>query len=317
MSGLSRGRVGDGAATAPVAIALAVSAGLSLLGMDLLCLLPLQWVYHKAGQRAGFLCGSLALGLSAGGQLAASWILLHAVGWDYWLSVGVLAPSVLALMALNGLAGKGAAPWARLLAAYAVNLAAAAGIVAWVTGDPAASAKVGDYIKSLLGLMLRAPVDADLAAATLQGMAAVLPLTLSFWVACCWYAATWFWRRRFLRWSAASALANFRIAEYMVWPLLFGLGLLVYGLAAPVPPPLRLAAQWLSLGMGFLYFLQGLGVIAYQFERRKNPGARSLPLPLVCAIPATLPLVNVVFLLGVAFLGVLELWVRMRPATHA
>ena len=285
-------------------------------GLLFVCLIPLQWVYYKTGPRPALLIGVLVMVLMAGGQLIACWIQFGNIQAMVILEIVIVCAMVIGLALLQNRA-KPLPAWTRIILCYGVIVLCLAIMWLLLSFQTGMLAKLDQEMSGMMAAIGFKFDTGDTKNLWLELTLISLPIGLLVMVLINWYAATWFWRRRSVQWSANSALANFRIAEYMVWPLLFSLAGIGLGLVMELPLLLQAALSWVCLGVGFIYFLQGLGILAAAIERRRNPHGRALSLPLVCAILFTLPVINVVAAVAITLLGVLELWVRMRPATHA
>jgi hypothetical protein len=231
--------------------------------------------------------------------------------------LGVPVLSVLALALLNlRIGGRALAPWMRVGAAYALLALFITPAAAAAFADPKLQAILTEEFGALAQSLGLEQMDGYWLRFSLDLLVRSGALGMTLFVLFCWYAATRFQRRAPVQWYAGLALANFRIAEYMVWPLLVGLAAFGAGRVTAMSPPLDTAVTVFALGMVLLYLLQGLGIIAAWFSRQRNPGMQRMGLPLVLAILFLVPVLNFVLLAGIPLLGVLELWIRMRPATH-
>jgi len=300
-------------------VTILVTATLSaVLGLFLIVnLILLQMYFYKTGSRNAIVCGGISLILMTGARLVAYRFLLEQFGPEAAFDVALPFALTFGLLILNlRVRGQQPAAWIRVVACYALAVA----IVlpsAWLTYS-------SPEIKSFLHKQMidfghafgMETVDQALLDFSLDLFIKAGPLFATLVILFCWYAATRFQRRPPIQWWAGLALANFRIAEYMVWPLLVGLAGFGAGRVVSLPPAVDVGCAVLSLGMVFLYTMQGLGIVSAFFARRRNPGMRRIALPLVLAILFLMPFVNVALLVALPLMGVLEIWIRMRPATH-
>lgn len=300
-----------------ISIGLLVSAIFFMTPLLFICLIPLQWVYHKTGPSAGTKSSLIAMVLMVGAQLVIYRLmfgqLTMAAAFDVALPIALVA----GLMILNlRWKGKGIVAWLRIILVYFVIFVIMSPTVENMFGNSELRSQFEAMISATATSFGMPTIEKTTLDLFLELSIRLVPLLLTVLVLFNWYVTTWFWRRRSLQWSASSALANFRIAEYMVWPLLFGLAVFAASLVVKLPLLVERLSAMVSLGMILLYLLQGLGIIAAFLARRRNPISRPLPLPLVCAILFLTPL-STVAMVVVPLLGVLEIWVRMRPVTHA
>lgn len=280
-------------------------------------LMILQLMFYKTGTRNALVWGVISAVLMTGARLVAYRFLGEASGSLMVFDLAVPVLSVLGLGLLNlTVGGRAPAAWIRVSAVYAAMALVITPAAAAAFADPAIKTLLGSEFTALAGSIGMGQLDSWWVDFSLQLLVRSGALGLTVFVLFCWYAATRFQRRRPVQWFGALALANFRIAEYMVWPLLVGLAAFGAGRVASLPPTVDTAVTVFALGMLFLYSLQGLGIISAFFVRQRNPGMQRIGLPLVLAILFLVPVLNFVLLVGIPLLGVLELWIRMRPATH-
>jgi hypothetical protein len=226
------------------------------------------------------------------------------------LGTGLAIP----LLRING---RRPSAWLRILAVYAL----AAAVVTPMVADAAADPEFKVILKEALAGMSGGAELSDADSAAFMEMMVALsvrsyPLGITLFVLFCWYVMARFRRRQPVQWRASAALAKFRIAEYVVWPLLASLATFGAGRVVQYPPAIDIAVTVTMLGLVLLYFFQGLGIVCARLERSEIPGMRRMGLPLVLAILFLVPVLNFVLVVGLPLLGVLELWIRMRPATH-
>jgi cytochrome c oxidase assembly factor CtaG len=235
-----------------------------------------------------------------------------------YLLIAILFVLAAGLVLLNlRIHGRKPAAWLRVLAVYALAAVVITPMVASITVDPEFRSILAEVMGEMAKSLDSAGGDEGALVSFMLDLAVrTYALGVTLFVLFCWYVVTRFRRRSPVQWRAAVALANFRIAEYVVWPLLASLAVFGAGRVVNLPPTIDIAVTVAMFGMVLLYFLQGLGIIAAWFGRLGNPGMRRMGLPLVLATLFLVPVLNFVLIVGIPLLGVLELWVSMRPATH-
>ncbi len=290
----------------------------AVLGIFLaVVLVLLQLIFYKAGSQRALVWGVIAVVLMTGTRFFAYRFLLE--GTPAVMTFDIVMPivSVVALWLLNlRVQGHAMAAWIRVATVYAFIALVLTPATIQTFTDPAFKTMLSTVFSAMESSFGLEAGKGTLMAFSLDILIRTGALWLTLMVLFCWYAATRFQRRKPVQWYAALALANFRIAEYMVWPLLVGLAVFGAGRVGLVPPAVDMVVTIFTLGMVFLYFLQGLGIISTFFGRQRNPGMQKLGLPLVLAILFLAPVINLVLLAGIPLLGVLELWISMRPVTH-
>ena len=102
----------------------------------------------------------------------------------------------------------------------------------------------------------------------------------------CWWVGTVMGRKigRKPRPSGITPLAAFKPTEWLIWPLIAGLALVLLALVTPIGP-LEPAGWNLLLAMLFVYGLAGLGILRFLLERFGVPrGMRTLAWVVLAAL---------------------------------
>ncbi len=102
-----------------------------------------------------------------------------------------------------------------------------------------------------------------------------------------------------------------KMPDYMIWLLLVSWGSVILSLYVEIGP-LQYVVWNLALVVGFLYGLQGIGIV--QYLMRKRSVSRGLRYVLIIAVVALLfvPVANLVVLIGFPLFGVSETWIHYR-----
>ncbi len=128
-------------------------------------------------------------------------------------------------------------------------------------------------------------------------------------ISCSWFIADAIQRRRNRR--DQFKLANFKVPEIMIWPLIITLAIVFLDVF--------IGMSWFgyimwnsAFVMVFLYGLHGIGLIKYLLNRYEVPGSGRRLIAISIFVVLLLPGINLILLIGVPVLGVSELWIRYR-----
>jgi hypothetical protein len=127
----------------------------------------------------------------------------------------------------------------------------------------------------------------------------------------CWWVGTALGARSLGRKPPVTPLARFRPAEWLIWPLIAGLALVLLNLVLPIGP-LELAGWNILLVMLFFYGLAGLGIVRYLLDRLGASRGMRLLTWLVLIVLAGAPGVNLALIVLISGLGVSETWINYR-----
>ena len=106
-------------------------------------------------------------------------------------------------------------------------------------------------------------------------------------------------------------VADFKLPDRYVWPLIASLALVVLNLIVPLEP-LEVLAWNALLIFAFLYGISGLGIIRFLLSKLKvRPGIRWL-LIIGIIILAMTPRIGIAVLILIPGLGVSEVWLKYR-----
>jgi hypothetical protein len=132
-------------------------------------------------------------------------------------------------------------------------------------------------------------------------------LVLSF----SWWLGTIIGARSIGRHPGLTRIADFKLPDQYVWPLIASLALVVLNLLIPAEP-LAILAWNALLSLAFLYGVSGLGIIRFLLRKLNvRPGVRWL-LIMVLVILAMTPRIGIAVLILVPGLGVSEVWLKYR-----
>jgi hypothetical protein len=132
-------------------------------------------------------------------------------------------------------------------------------------------------------------------------------LVLSF----SWWLGTIIGARSIGRHPGLTRIADFKLPDRYVWPLIASLALVVLNLVLPAEPLAILAWNALLI-LAFLYGVSGLGIIRFLLRKLNvRPGVRWL-LIMALVILAMTPRIGIVVLILVPGLGVSEVWLKYR-----
>jgi hypothetical protein len=132
-------------------------------------------------------------------------------------------------------------------------------------------------------------------------------LVLSF----SWWLGTIIGARSIGRQPGLTRIADFKLPDSYVWPLIASLALVVLTLFIPAEP-LAIPAWNALLTLVFLYGVSGLGIIRYLLRKMNvRPGVRLL-LIIGIIILALTPRVGIAILILIPGLGVSEVWLKYR-----
>jgi hypothetical protein len=126
-----------------------------------------------------------------------------------------------------------------------------------------------------------------------------------------WWLGTIIGTRSLGRQPGLTRIADFKLPDRYVWPLIASLALVVVNLAIPVEPIAILAWNALLI-LVFLYGVSGLGIIRFLLRKLNvRPGIRWL-LIVVIVVLAMTPRIGFAVLVLVPGLGVSEIWLKYR-----
>ena len=132
-------------------------------------------------------------------------------------------------------------------------------------------------------------------------------LVLSF----SWWLGTIIGARSMGKHPGLTRIADFKLPDRYVWPLIASLALVVLNLLIPAEP-LAIPAWNALLILMFLYGVSGLGIIRFLLKKLNvRPGIRWL-LIVVIVILAMTPRIGIAVLILVPGLGVSEVWLKYR-----
>lgn len=126
-----------------------------------------------------------------------------------------------------------------------------------------------------------------------------------------WWLGTIIGARSMGKHPGLTKIADFKLPDRYVWPLIASLALVVLNLFVPAEP-LAIPAWNALLILVFLYGVSGLGIIRFLLRKLKvRPGVRWL-LIVAIVILAMTPRIGIVVLILVPGLGVSEVWLKYR-----
>jgi hypothetical protein len=126
-----------------------------------------------------------------------------------------------------------------------------------------------------------------------------------------WWLGTIIGARSMGKQPGLTRIADFKLPDNFVWPLIAALALVVLNLVIPVRP-LEVIAWNALLIFVFLYGISGLGIIRYLLKKRNvRPGVRWL-LIIGIIILAMTPRIGIAVLILIPGLGVSEVWLKYR-----
>lgn len=275
---------------------------------------PVQFVLARRGNRPGIVTGLILTVLIIAGRVvqvvrynaAMSRELLTFLALDTLLPLGIVVALILFTVM------KPYTTWSvRLLgSALVAVLFALPAVVEVITPE-----ELSDLLSGELGTMLQAmglPDDAvwfseqvSRVVKNTLGAAMVSTIAVNWWV-----GMNFAYLRRGYR--AVISLHRAKVEEWLIWPLIAGLGLVVFhwlGGLSDFPA----ALGWnLTLGTAFVFGIQGVGIIQYLLIKRGvSPSALRWTLTAV-AVSLFIPGINIVVIGGLPILGVSELWVNFR-----
>jgi hypothetical protein len=132
-------------------------------------------------------------------------------------------------------------------------------------------------------------------------------LVLSF----SWWLGTIIGARSIGRHPGLTRIADFKLPDRYVWPLIASLALVVLNLIVPAEP-LAIPAWNALLILGFLYGVSGLGIIRFLLKKLNvNPGIRWLVIVIIVILALT-PRIGIAVRVLVSGLGVSEVWLKYR-----
>jgi hypothetical protein len=127
----------------------------------------------------------------------------------------------------------------------------------------------------------------------------------------CWWLGTIIGARSMGKQPGLTRVADFKLPDRYVWPLIASLALVVLNLVIPARP-LEILAWNALLMLGFLYGISGLGIIRFLLRKRNvRPGVRWL-LFIGIIILAMTPRFGIVVFILIPGLGVSEVWLKYR-----
>jgi len=126
-----------------------------------------------------------------------------------------------------------------------------------------------------------------------------------------WWLGTVIGARTVGKKHGLTRVADFKLPDTYVWPLIVSLGLVLGTLLVPVEF-LEILAWNSLLIMVFLYGVAGLGILRFLLKKLKIPVGFRWLLILAIIILAMTPRINFIILILVPGLGVSETWLKYR-----
>lgn len=126
-----------------------------------------------------------------------------------------------------------------------------------------------------------------------------------------WWLGTIIGARSVGKRPGLTRIAEFKLPDRYVWPLIASLALVVLNIVAPIRP-LEVLAWNALLILGFLYAVAGLGIIRHLLRKLNvRPRVRWL-LIIAIVVLAMTPRIGIVILILLPGLGVSEVWLKYR-----
>lgn len=126
-----------------------------------------------------------------------------------------------------------------------------------------------------------------------------------------WWLGTVIGARSVGKKTGITRVADFKLPDTYIWPLIASLGLVLGTLLVPVEFLEILAWNSLLILM-FLYGVAGLGILRFLFKKLKIPMGFRWLLILAIIILVMTPRINFIILILVPGLGVSEIWLKYR-----
>lgn len=330
-----------------IVIFAAVSTLLYRLGMGpLLFLIPLQVVYIRRGKKsfaaACALC--LALILLVGFLLARRWAggAADLAGSEAagFASLGpfLFLDMAVAILLIGGLAliqlpemglelpGVHLPRPTRLMITTGIAGLASIPVILYLQGNEIFASGVQEFVGTRLEVMNSAivasqsdsllpgvqPIETQ---ALLQFVTTILLRSFLFYyfliLTFCWWLGTIIGSRSIGSKPKLTRVADFKLPDRYVWPLIASLALVVLTLVVPVPF-LEILAWNALLILVFLYGVAGLGIVRFLLKKMNvRPGVRWLLITGIVILAMT-PRVGIAVLILVPGLGVSEIWLKYR-----
>ena len=316
-------------------IAAGIAALLYHLGIGLPAfLIPLQVVRVRRGTGPFLLAAALALVAIAGVRIALVGGELTGAALPFLLLELAVVLGMLAGLAwiqlpeLLGAAGRLRLPGGRvvrLLLATAVVGLASVPMFRYLDGSQAFNAGLQQLFEAATAVLNRLldPTEgqATLRAREVGAMARAVflrsylldyLLVLTF----CWWVGSVLGARSLGRRPDIAPLAAFKPSEWLIWPLIAGLALVLLGLVTPIGP-LELAGWNLMLVMLFVYGLAGLGILRFLLERFGAPRSMRMLAWIALVVMVFVPGANAAVAVLLAGLGVSETWLNYRKTERS
>jgi hypothetical protein len=322
----------------------AVSTLLYRLGMGpLLFLIPLQVLYIRRGKKSfGWaavvsLVSIIVIGLlltrrwTSGDALAAATASsLQTPSLVFELTVVVLMIGGLALIQLPEMNPALRLPRypraTRLVLATVIAGALSVPAVLYLTGNEAFSAIIREFFSTLVqstnsAISNSRPETLPVAVQPIQTesllrfISMVLRRTYLFYyfliLTFSWWLGTIIGARSMGNHPGLTRIADFKLPDRYVWPLIASLALVVMNLLIP-SQPLEILSWNALLILVFLYGVSGLGIIRFLLRKRNvRPGVRWLLIMAIVFLAMT-PRIGIVVFILVPGLGVSEVWLKYR-----
>jgi hypothetical protein len=322
----------------------AVSTLLYRLGMGpLLFLIPLQVLCVRRGKKCFGAASALSLFLIlfVGLLLARRWTASGPVPSEASLSaaapfllldmaVAVLLVGGLALIQLPEMSPELPVPRlprvTRLAIATGIAGVLSAPLILYLQGNEVFTSGVREFIEVRIQAMnsaIRAadsnnllqgvqPIQVD---ALLQAIHAILMRSFLFYyflvLTFSWWLGTLIGARSVGRDPGITRIADFKLPDHYIWPLIASLGLVLLTLVARID--LLAVLGWNALLiLLFLYGVAGLGIIRFLLKKMNvRPGVRWLLIAAIIILAMT-PRIGIAILILVPGLGVSEIWLKYR-----
>ena len=322
----------------------AVSTLLYRLGMGpLLFLIPLQVLYIRRGKKSfGWaavvsLVSIIVIGLlltrrwTSGDALAAATASsLQTPSLVFELTIVVLMIGGLALIQLPEMNPDLRLPRypraTRLVLATLIAGALSVPAVLYLTGNEAFSAIIREFFSTLVqstnsAISNSRPETLPVAVPPIQTesllrfISMVLRRTYLFYyfliLTFSWWLGTIIGARSMGNHPGLTRIADFKLPDRYVWPLIASLALVVMNLLIP-SQPIEILSWNALLILVFLYGVSGLGIIRFLLRKRNvRPGVRWLLIMAIVFLAMT-PRIGIVVFILVPGLGVSEVWLKYR-----
>jgi len=322
----------------------AVSTLLYRLGMGpILFLIPLQVLYIRRGKKSfGWAAVlSLVLIIVIGLVLTRRWttgealtsataLSLQMPSLVFELTIVALMIGGLALIQLPEMNPELRLPRyprvTRLVLVTGISGILSVPIILYLTGNEAFTASIEEFFSTLVGATNSAisstqsealpiatqPIQTE---SLLRFISMVMRRTYLFYyfliLTFGWWLGTIIGVRSMGRHPDLTRIADFKLPDRYVWPLIASLALVVLNLLVPLEP-LEILAWNALLIFVFLYGISGLGIVRFLLKKLKvRPGVRWL-LIIGIIILALTPRIGIAVLILIPGLGVSEVWLKYR-----